>query len=113
MTVTERGSGDAVKDAAIFALTREQAEALKQSLEGVRGQADVDYEAMVSGHGIFLGMTNGAGKLSYTFDEEGGYLLIAVKATYRPGFSRILIIDPETTSRSTNPTISKTERITI
>jgi len=52
---------------------------------------DVDLESIVSGYGIFLGMTNGAGKVMHSFEDTGGYLLVAVKANYIPGFARIFI----------------------
>ncbi len=57
---------------------------------------EVDYESLVSVHGFFLGTTHGNGELKYTFTEEGGYLLVAVKRGYIPGFTFISIRTPQT-----------------
>jgi len=100
MTVFQRRTLEPVKDAGVWALTRDQAEALKQELTSVReaggNTAEVDYESLVSVHGFFLGTTHGNGELKYTFTEEGGYLLVAVKKGYIPGFAFISIRAPQT-----------------
>ncbi len=99
MTVFQRGSEDPVKDAAVWALTREEAETLKARIAEIREASDnvsrdLDWESLVSNLGIFLGTTNGSGKLRYTFEEEGRYLLIALKEGYRPGRTGIAIKTP-------------------
>jgi len=102
MTVYQRGTEDPVKDAGIWALTREQAEELKAELDALREasgdtRSEVDWESVVSIRGVFLGTTNGSGQLKHAFDEEGGYLLVAVKQGYFPGFSFIGIRAPQST----------------
>jgi predicted component of type VI protein secretion system len=94
--VFQRGTEEAVKDAGVWALTRENAELLKEELIGLREQgvkpADIDFESIVSGYSIyFLGYTNGSGQVKYTFEEPGGYLLVALKDQYRPGMARLCV----------------------
>ncbi|MFC1992144.1 hypothetical protein ACFLVC_05455, partial [Chloroflexota bacterium] len=50
-----------------------------------------DYQSAVSLHGAFLGPTDENGQLSHIFEEEGGYLLVAIQAGYLPGFAPIYI----------------------
>ena len=100
MTVFQKRTLEPVKDAGVWALTRDEAEALKQEVTSIReasdNTAEVDYESLVSVHGFFLGTTHGNGELMYTFNEEGGYLLVAVKKGYIPGFTFISIRAPQT-----------------
>ena len=101
ITVSNRVTGDAVKDAAVWALTRKQAEALKAQTEAAR--AAEDHEGLeaamndaVNTDGILLGTTNGAGKLNASIAEDGGYLLVSLKPGYRPSIKPIGIgIMPE------------------
>ncbi|NIO06702.1 MAG: hypothetical protein GTO40_01455, partial [Deltaproteobacteria bacterium] len=46
-------------------------------------------ESLVDIHGDFLGRTDEDGELTHAFAEAGGYLLVAVKRGYIPGFSPI------------------------
>ena len=64
--------------------------------------------ACVGAHGAFLGRTDEDGKLSVTFTEPGGYLLVAVKRGYIPGFQAFGVRDlpqpkPERQARPQNP----------
>ncbi|UCH43003.1 MAG: hypothetical protein JSW16_00215 [Dehalococcoidales bacterium] len=98
ITVTERGTGDAVKDAGVWALTRENAELLKAEIEGIRQSADIAsvqsaLEQSVNIRGIFLGTTNGSGKVKYAFEQAGGYLLVALKPGYFPAWKPIVIVN--------------------
>ncbi|MFC1971898.1 hypothetical protein ACFLVE_00630 [Chloroflexota bacterium] len=96
MTVFQRSTQGKVKDAAVWALTRQNADALKEQLtqlkeEGNGSLQEVDWESLVSPIGIFLGTTNGSGRLEYTFTEGGRYQLIAIKGGYFPGRTGIAI----------------------
>ena len=96
MTVFDRQNQLPVKDAGIWALTQENAEILKVEIDRLRGESaasiqELDWESLVSGYGFFLGMTQGNGQLKYTFAEEGGYVLIAIKQGYYPGRTFIAI----------------------
>lgn len=96
--VSERGNGEAVKDAGVWALTPAQSEELKSQLTGIN-QGDnatgiADAESILNGRGIFLGRTNGNGELKYTFNTAGRYVLIAAKKGYIPGYTGIGIIAP-------------------
>jgi hypothetical protein len=70
-----------------------------------------DYEALVGLHGAFLGRTDEEGELTHAFAEPGGYLLVAVKRGYLPGFtpigigntSRALAIDAPRAARVGEP----------
>ena len=55
--------------------------------------AEKDYEAVINRYGFFLGRTGDDGKLNYAFAESGGYLLVAIKSGYYPGFAPIAIQD--------------------
>jgi hypothetical protein len=90
----QRVSEEPVEGAGIWALTRDKVEALREELQVLREDISVtdeekDYEAVVNVHGFFLGHTNGDGELNYAFEEAGGYLLVAVKRGYHPGFAPI------------------------
>jgi len=97
MTVFQRGTQDPIEGAGIWALTRDEAEALRAGVtqmreeSGIAAAQDQDYESLVSIHGTFLGKTDENGQLKHTFTETGGYLLVAVKKGYIPGFAPIRI----------------------
>ena len=97
MTVYQRGTTQPVEDAGIWAITRDKAEVLKEEMAALRESASIsseemDYEALVSMYGIFLGRTDERGQLIHAFGEEGVYLLITAKRGYFPGFSPIHIM---------------------
>jgi len=108
MGVFQRGYNKPVEGAGVWALSRDDAEALKEDTAPLREAGDLsaaqdtDFESMVSIYGTFLGRTNGEGKLSATIDEAGGYLLVAVKRGFIPGYSLIRIAAPEQSISSTN-----------
>jgi hypothetical protein len=93
ITVTDRANGEPVKDAGVWALTRESADALKTEVSGIRtaDDAGVDVESLLNGRGFFLGTTHGNGELKYTFEKEGVYVLVAFKRGYLPGYTGIAI----------------------
>lgn len=96
ITVTQRGNQDPVKDAGVWAVTREVADSLKDELAAIRASGDpstiqVQIENLLNAHAIFIGVTNGAGKVQYAFENSGGYLLITYKPGYWPGLKPILI----------------------
>ena len=93
ITVTGRANGEPVADAGVWALTQENAAALKAKITGVEptDNSSVDTEALLNTHGIFLGRTHGNGELKHTFTEEGVYVLVTFKKGYMPGFTVIAI----------------------
>ena len=99
MTVFQRSTQEPVKDAGVWALTRENAETLKAKIAELREEGngslqELDWESLVSPLGIFLGTTNGNGRLEHTFAEGGRYLLIAIEQGYIPGRTGIAIRVP-------------------
>lgn len=105
MTVFQRGTLEPVKDAGVWAITREDADAMREEMDSLRDEngaltAEMDYESMMNIYGIFLGTTNGSGQLKHAFDEAGWYLLVAVKGGYIPGFAPIGIRAPSTMDTS-------------
>lgn len=98
ITVSDRLNQEAVKDADVWALTRDEAIALREEVTALREQgiprSEIDFPSLVSAHGTLIGTTNGNGQLHYAFSEPGGYLLVSVKADYLPGFTRIFITAP-------------------
>ncbi len=97
MTVFLRADQEPFPGAGIWALTQDEADALRAEIEALREEgslaAETDYEAMVDARGIFLGRTDGDGKLFHTFTESNVYFLVAVKKWYFPGFTRINVRD--------------------
>lgn len=96
MTVFQKGTGNPIAGAGIWALTREQAETFKQDVEAMKADAaltseDFDWESIVSIRGTFLGRTGDNGELVTAFNEPGGYLLVAVKRGYIPARHGIYI----------------------
>jgi len=98
ITVSDRWNQEAVKDADVWALTRDGATAFREAVNALKEQgtprSEIDFLSLVGAHGTLIGTTNGNGQLHYAFSEAGGYLLVAVKADYFPGFARIGIITP-------------------
>ena len=99
MTVFQRSNQNPVKDAAVWALTHQNAETLKEQIAQLREEGngslqDVDWESLVSPIGIFLGTTKGNGQLEHTFTEGGSYVLVTIKAGYSPGRTGINIRAP-------------------
>ncbi len=102
ITVTQRGTDSPICGASVYALTRAQAEALKNEIaslrQGAAASADKDYGAVVSGKGgVAIGQTGSDGKLQHTFTVPGGYALVAVKKGYVPGVAAINIVAPAPT----------------
>jgi hypothetical protein len=96
MTVFNRQNQVPVNDVGIWALTRENADILKGETDRLKeGNAAavqaLDWESLVSGYGIFLGVTKGNGQLKYTFQEASGYVLMAIHPEYFPGRTFISI----------------------
>ncbi|HEX9896875.1 MAG TPA: hypothetical protein VGA85_04340 [Dehalococcoidales bacterium] len=110
ITVTERGTQEPVKDAGVWALTRENAASIKAAVASVKtagadaAAIQAQIESLLNTNGIFLGTTNGTGKVQYAFEKAGGYLLVTFKPGYWPGLKPILIIgntpQPSTSNRS-------------
>jgi hypothetical protein len=94
--VYEKGTGNPIAGAGIWALTRDQAEAFKQDVEAMKEETaltsyELDWESIVSIRGTFLGRTDDNGELVTAFSETGGYLLVAVKRGYLPARHGIYI----------------------
>ncbi|MFC1920580.1 hypothetical protein ACFLYQ_02515 [Chloroflexota bacterium] len=99
MTVYQRGTVDTIDNAGIWAITRENAEAMRDELTALREDTSIpgeekDYQSIIDSYGTFLGRTDEYGNFSYVFEIEGGYLLAAVQRGYIPGFSPIRIGNP-------------------
>jgi uncharacterized small protein (DUF1192 family) len=98
INVFERITQDPVAGAAVWAVSRDKVASLQADIAGLKADtstdaADKDYESVVSLYGELLGRTSMDGSLEHTFDEAGGYLLVAVKLGYVPGFSPLAIVD--------------------
>ncbi len=109
ITVTERNSQDAVKDAGVWALTRENALSVKAQMDALKTAGDANailsqVESTLNIHGIFLGTTNGAGKVQYAFENADGYVLITFKPGYWPGFKPIIIVSEQLKPTTSNTT---------
>jgi hypothetical protein len=102
ITVYERGSQDPVKDAGVWALSKENVLAIKEEIASLKQSSDratveAAVEKALNVRGIFLGKTNGAGKVQYNFERAGGYLLVAFKRGYFPGL-RPIVVGPALTN---------------
>ncbi len=52
------------------------------------------FTSLAESLGEFLGWTDNTGNVYHAFNEAGRYVLVAVKADYRPGFTRISVVVP-------------------
>ncbi|MFC1944453.1 hypothetical protein ACFLX5_03030 [Chloroflexota bacterium] len=98
IAVFERVTQDTVADAGVWAVTQDNIEALKQEARELKQDTSLsseekDYETLVNNYGFFLGSTDEHGELDYTFNEAGGYLLVAVKRGHIPGFAPLAVYD--------------------
>jgi vacuolar-type H+-ATPase subunit F/Vma7 len=101
ITVTQKNTQDHVKDAGVWAVTREVAESLKDEISAIKASANpstiqAQIESLLNAHSIFIGTTNGAGKIEYAFENAGRYLLVTYKPGYWPGFRPILVVSNTT-----------------
>ncbi len=109
LSVFDRMSNDPVEGAGIWAISRDETATLRDEIgalrnDGTTDTAKMDYEAIVSLYGTFLGTTDEHGKLGATFDTAGVYILVAVKRGYVPGFTRLVVKEPpELQSQSVRP----------
>jgi hypothetical protein len=123
--VFERGTGEPVENAGVWAISRENAELVKEEVallqEETATAEDIDYEALVEIYGEFIGWTDESGEVTHTFNEAGCYVLVAVKQNYLPAFKLIrigelpesLVIDaPKTAPVGETVTIGVSERST-
>jgi hypothetical protein len=94
--VMGRVSGEAVEGAGVWALTRDEAEALQREIEGLRtadtNLNETDFSALLNGHGFYLGATDERGNLVTGFSQPGLYVLVTWKPGYLPGFGVIHIV---------------------
>jgi vacuolar-type H+-ATPase subunit F/Vma7 len=101
IVVTRKNTQDHVKDAGVWAVTREVAESLKDEISAIKASANpstiqAQIESLLNAHSIFIGTTNGAGKIEYAFENAGRYLLVTYKPGYWPGFRPILVVSNTT-----------------
>ena len=96
ITILDRISHESMENTGVWALSRDNMEALQAEVKTLRENTSIvaeekDYETLVSFYGSLLGRTDENGELQHAFDETGAYLLVAVKKGYIPGFSPIFI----------------------
>lgn len=96
LAVFLRSDQNPVSDVNVWAVPRDNAEAVRQAIKELREKSganasDQDYHGILDARGTLLGQTNNSGKLTYTFDDSGSYLLVAAKAGYIPGFSGLAV----------------------
>jgi hypothetical protein len=96
--VFDRAARSPVEGAGVWAVGRDNAAALQQDVANLRADTTTsadqkDYESVVSLYGTLLGRTGPDGKLTATFDTAGGYLLVAIKGGYIPGFAMLVVRD--------------------
>ena len=96
MKVFQRGTGDPVGGADMWAFSWDQTDSLKESMSDIRSldSSVLDYESISSNAGgIYLGQTNNSGELTHAFNDTGKYLLLTFKDGYWPGFRWIKITE--------------------
>lgn len=96
MRVFLRWDQEPFEGAGVWAFTRDQAEIMKEEVRKLAEDQSTpveqkDYEALAGIHGTFIGTTNRDGRVYYSFENKGTYLLAAVKRGYFPGFTTIQI----------------------
>ncbi len=96
MRVFLRWNQEPFEGAGVWAFTRDQADIMKEEVRKLSEDQSTpaekkDYEALASVHGTFIGTTGSDGRVYYSFENKGIYLLAAVKRGYYPGFTTIQI----------------------
>jgi len=89
MQVWARRTLEAVADAGVWAVNRDDVAVVKEDLKNLKNSVPDPTEeeiAAVLDSGIFMGRTDETGKLSYTFTAIGNYVIITAKAHYWPDF---------------------------
>ena len=95
--VVEETAPVPVSDAHVWALSRDNTDVLKNEIAEFKERSEIsaeeyDYESRVRGlGGIYLGMTDVEGKLTFSLEKEDKYLLIALNKNYWPGFAPLTI----------------------
>ena len=112
ITVNQKGTKDGVQEAGVWAISEDDAQALKDKLAALReanknNPDNVDWEAVLNDSAISLGQTNGDGQLNAELADQGKYLLVAFKKGYWPGYNGIAIGAPQPTTNTTALRISK------
>jgi hypothetical protein len=127
MTVRNRVTSEPVTNAGIWAITRDQVDTVREqfsalSQDKATAAEEKDYETLIGLHGILLGQTDLNGNLTYAFQEEGIYVLVAVKQSYFPGFAAIgirnavgvlAIVAPPAAPVGTEVNIAALNRLTL
>jgi hypothetical protein len=98
LTVFLRYNQTPVTGAAIWAVSRDRIEALKQEIQllkekGLANVKDEDYEAVLNIMAVRLGHTDKNGQLTHVFTETGAYALLATKAGYIPDSSVLAVTE--------------------
>ncbi len=96
MAVFLRYNQQPMEDAAVWAVTKDDVEALRGDFKSLKanGLAKVteeDYTNLLNTYAVLIGHTDENGKLSYTYNEVGNHALVAVKAGYIPDISGIAV----------------------
>ena len=96
MRVFLRWNQEPFEGAGVWAFTRDQAEIMREEVRKLAEDESIpvdkkDYEALASVHGTFIGTTGSDGRVYYSLENKGNYLLAAVKRGYYPGFTTIRI----------------------
>jgi hypothetical protein len=99
-SVTQKATEEAISGAGVWAVTKENAKALRAALKEERkaNKGDLqnaDWAGILDAQATSLGTTDANGEVTYTFDSEGKYLLITALEGYVPGFSGIAIAAPK------------------
>jgi hypothetical protein len=91
ITVFDRQTKEPVEGAGVWLVSGDKAEELKADIASFRadGAADIDYTSRLGVYGELIDETDENGQVTYTFEEAGIYLLVAVKDGYFPGFTLI------------------------
>ena len=110
ITVFERGTSQVVPKAGVYALrlgdiltvapaARNTTTILTPTPKPVEVTAEADIHAeAVRSRGFLLGYADDRGRLEYSFENTGRYVLAAFPDDYIPGFARITIVPVETVS---------------
>lgn len=86
MTVISKGSGNPVADVLVYLVPSAEVKAAAE----IEDRSALEVAALKSGR--LLGATDVNGMLKATVEMEGAYVLVAVKAGYRPGRSYLFVV---------------------
>jgi hypothetical protein len=96
LTVFLRKDQTPVPDVGVWALSKDSVTTLREDVKalkdkGLANLTEDDYQTVLKNNAQWIDKTDENGKILYTFNEPGNYLLVGVKPGYVPDFSFLAV----------------------